>query len=146
MRVLSPLFEKQGVDVVLHGHEHTDQRTRPFRFAPTDAAGAKAINSKNRLVPGDFTIDPHFDGKAVTKPDGILYIVIGAGGKHLYDPESNNNPQKWKHTEDKNADYVVRFVSDRHSLTVVDMDANSLHFTQIDEWGGEIDRFTVTKS
>ena len=146
MRVLSPLFEQQGVDIVLHGHEHTYQRTRPFRFAPADLSRAKAINTKDRLVPGTFTIDPHFDGKTVTKPDGIVYLVTGAGGKHLYDPESNENPQKWRHPEDNNADYVVRFVSDRHSLTVVEMDARSLLFTQIDEWGAEIDRFTVTKA
>ena len=146
MRALSPLFERQGVDIVLHGHEHTYQRTRPFRFAPTDLSGAKAINDKHRLVPGTFTIDPHFDGKTVTKPDGVLYLVTGAGGKHLYDPESNDNPHKWLHPEDNNADYVARFVSDRHSLTVVEMDAKSLQFTQIDEWGAEIDRFTVTKA
>lgn len=146
MRVLSPLFERAGVDIVLHGHEHTYQRTRPFRFAPANIAAAKKVNSKSRLVPGKFTIDTRFDGKKVTRPDGILYIVTGAGGKHLYDPQSNNNPQKWLHPEDDNADYVVRFVSDRHSLTVVEMDAKSLQFTQIDEWGSEIDRFTVTKS
>jgi hypothetical protein len=134
------------VDIVLHGHEHTYQRTRLFRFAPTDATQAKAVNSKTRLVPGEFTIDTHFDGKTVTKPDGILYLVTGAGGKHLYDPESNANPQKWLHPEDKNADYVARFVSDRHSLTVIDMDAKSLQFTQIDELGAEVDRFTVTKA
>ena len=146
MRVLSPLFEKHGVDMLLHGHEHTYQRTRPFRFAPNGVAGAKNVNSKNRLVPGKFTIDTRFDGKTVTKPDGIIYITTGAGGKHLYDPESNNNPKSWLHPEDNNADYVARFVSDRHSLTVFDMDASSLTMTQIDEWGNTIDRIRVTKA
>src|SRR5262249_31487698 len=92
MRALSPLLERMGVDVVLHGHEHTYQRTRPFRFVPTDLTKAKDTNAKDRMVPGTFTIDRKFDGKSVTKPDGILYIVTGAGGKHLYDPESNNSP------------------------------------------------------
>ncbi len=146
MRVLSPLFERHGVDVVLHGHEHGYQRTRPLRFAPSDVSQAKAVNSRRRLVPGAFAIDRKFDGRTTTKPDGILYVVTGAGGKHLYDPESNDNPPKWLHPEDGNADYVVRFVSDRHSLTIIDMDARALHFKQIDEWGTDIDRFTITKA
>ena len=146
MRVLTPIFERHGVDMLLHGHEHTYQRTRPFRFAPGDTAAAKTVNTKKRLVPGKFTIDRQFDGKTVTKPDGILYITTGAGGKHLYDPESNNNPKSWLHPEDNNADYVARFVSDRHSLTVFDMDATALTMTQIDEWGNTIDRIRVTKA
>ena len=144
MRALSPLFEKHGVAVVLHGHEHTYQRTRPIRFAPSDLAGAKKVGGKSRLVPGEFTVDRAFDGEKVTKPEGVLYLTTGAGGKHLYDPESNNNPAKWLHPEDKNIDYVVRFVSDRHSLTTCEMDRDSLTFTQIDGWGNRIDRFRIT--
>ncbi len=146
MRVLSPIFEKYGVDVTLHGHEHTYQRTRPFKFAPDGLGAAKTVNSKKRLVPGTFTVDRKFDGQTVTKPNGVIYITTGAGGKHLYDPDSNNNPAKWRHPEDNNADYVARFVSDRHSLTVFDMDAQSLTLTQIDEWGSTIDRIRITKA
>lgn len=146
MRVLAPLFERQGVDVVLSGHEHNYQRTRPLRFAPTDESGAKKVNSGNRLVSGKFTVDTRFDGKTVTKPDGILHIVTGAGGNNLYDVDSNDNPEKWRHAQDDNVEYVARLVSDRHSLTVVEMDANSLLFTQIDEKGSEIDRFRITKA
>jgi acid phosphatase type 7 len=146
MRVLSPLFEQHHVDVVLSGHEHNYQRTRPLRFAPSNDAGAKHVNSGDRLVPGKFTVDNKFDGKTVTRPDGILYIVTGAGGNDLYDPHSNENPTNWRHTEDENAEYVARMISDRHSLTVVDMDAKSLLFTQIDEWGREIDRCHITKA
>lgn len=146
MRVLSPLFEQHGVDVVLSGHEHNYQRTRPLRFAPTDLAGAKKINSGKRLVPGKFNVDTRFDGRAATRPDGILYIVTGAGGNNLYDAQSNENPAKWRHPEDDHVEYVERLVSDRHSLTVVDMDARRLHFRQIDEWGREIDQFVVSKA
>jgi hypothetical protein len=146
MRVLSPQFEQHGVDVVLSGHEHNYQRTRPLRFAPANDAEAKNVNSGHRLVPGKFTVDTRFDGKAVTKPDGILYIVTGAGGNHLYDPQSNDNPASWRHAEDDNVEYVARFISDRHSLTVVDMDGKSLLFTQIDEWGREVDRCRITKA
>lgn len=146
MRVLSPIFEQHGVDVVLHGHEHTYQRTKPILFAPKDTSGARPGVKKRRLVPGTFTIDRKFDGNSVTKPNGILYIVTGAGGKHLYDPQSNANPKSWQHAEDDYADYLERFISDRHSLTVFDMDHTSLRLTQVDEWGNVIDRCLVTKS
>ncbi len=60
--------------------------------------------------------------------------------------KATTTPKSWLHPEDNNADYVVRFVSDRHSLTVFDMDANSLTMTQIDEWGNTIDRIRITKA
>jgi len=146
MRVLAPLFEQHGVHIVLHGHEHNYQRTRPLRFAPTDTTAATKIGSGKRLVPGTFTIDRTFDGQARTVPNGVLYITTGAGGKHLYDISANADPAQWLHPEDGNADYTARFVSDRHSLTIVDMDAASLQLRQIDQWGNEIDRCRLTKA
>ena len=145
MRVLSPIFERNGVSLVLSGHEHNYQRTMPFTFAPSDTAGASNVNTKKRLVPGKFTIDRAFDGVKNTKPNGVIYMVTGAGGKHLYDMEDNDKPERWKHKEDDNADYIARFISDRHSLTVIDMDANSLEIQQIDQWGQVVDKLRITK-
>jgi hypothetical protein len=144
MRALSPLFEQHGVHLVLQGHEHTYQRTRPLKFAPSDLTAAKAVGSGRRLVPGTFTVDRNFDGKSVTKADGVIYVTTGAGGKHLYDPDQNGAPGSWMHEEDSNADYGAAFVSDRHSLTVLDVDSRSMTVRQIDEWGGEVDWFRVT--
>jgi acid phosphatase type 7 len=145
MRVLSPIFEKCGVTMTFHGHEHNYQRTMPLKFAPTDTKGADNVGTKARLVPGNFTIDSIFDGKTNTKPNGVIYITTGAGGKHLYDPEMNTNTKSWQHAEDNNVAYIARFVSDRHSLTVMDMDAKSLTLTQIDQWGAVIDTCKITK-
>lgn len=146
MRVLQPLWERHGVDIVLNGHEHTYQRARPLRFAPADTGAAAQININKRLVPGRFSIDRFFDGARQTRPDGVLHIVTGAGGKQLYDRNHNNNPAKWRHEEDNNLDYVSRFVSDRHSLTVFDMDQQTLEMTQIDEYGETIDAIRITQS
>jgi len=131
---------------VLSGHSHTYQRTRPLRFAPTSDAGAKQVNSGHRLVPGRFTVDRTFDGKTATRPDGIVYITTGAGGNSLYDPQSNDSPKDWLHPEDNNAEYIARFICDRHSLTVFDMEPNALTLTQVDEWGREVDRCHITKA
>lgn len=145
MRVLAPIFQRHGVQIVFSGHEHNYQRTRPLRFTPTDESQAKMTNGKKRLVPGAFEVDRAFDGQSVTKANGIIHITTGAGGKHLYDPEQNGHPGSWLHEEDSNADYVVTMVSDRHSLTVVDIDGAKLTLRQVDEWGSEIDRITLTR-
>ena len=146
MRVLSPLFEQHGVNCVLHGHEHNYQRTRPMRFAPRDvAAASQGIGTKNRLVPGTFTVDRAFDGVTKTKAEGVVYVTTGAGGKHLYDTDWNRRPDLWRHKEDDNADYIAAFVSDRHSLTVFDMDSKALTLTQIDQWGNVLDKAVFTK-
>lgn len=145
MRVLSPLFERCGVDFVLNGHEHTYQRTRPLTFVPRDATKASHVGTSDRLVPGTFAIDRSFDGKSVTRPNGILYITTGAGGHILYDSDQNDNPAARLHPEDDNVEYVAKMVTDRHSLTVFDVDRRRLILRQIDEWGQEIDRIVVTK-
>jgi len=145
MRVLCPLFEKHGVDFVLSGHEHNYQRTRPLRFQPRDAAKASALGHKDRRVAGAFTLDGRFDGAANTRPDGILYITTGAGGNVLYDGDYNNDPSRWLLHDDGDARYVARMATDRHSLTVFDIDGGELLMRQIDEYGAEIDRIRVTK-
>ena len=145
MRALSPLFEKHGISLVFSGHEHTYQRTRPIKFAPSDLTGAKDAPKGKRLVPGAFTVDRTYDGDKNQQPDGVIYLTTGAGGKHLYDAEMNDNPANWLHLEDSNADYVSRMVSDRHSITVVDMHKQSLDVRQVDEWGNEIDRFRIVR-
>ncbi len=148
MRALHPLWEKHGVDFVLNGHEHNYQRAQPLRFTPTDLAGAKNVGSKDRLVPGTFAVDRAFDGAKNTRANGVIHIVTGAGGKHLYDNEVewNTNPAKLRHPEDGNVDYVARFVSDVHSLTVFDVEGKRLTLRQINQFGDEIDRITVEKA
>jgi hypothetical protein len=145
MRALSPLFEKHGVDMVLSGHEHAYERTRPLTFEPTDLTRARTIDGKDRRVPGKFTVDTTFDGETATKPSGIIYITTGAGGNDLYDPGYTDNPGRWLHEDDGNVAYVAKFHSANHSLTVIDIDGHSLHLTQVDEDGKEIDHIHVTK-
>lgn len=145
MRVLSPLFEKHGVDLVFAGHEHTYQRTRPLRFCPTDIAKASVTNSSDRRVPGVFTVDRAFDGEKNTRADGIIYLTTGAGGKDLHDIEFSGDPDELVYPDDNNVAYVAQFASRYHSLTVIDLDGPSLRLTQTDELGREIDHVQITK-
>jgi hypothetical protein len=146
MRVLSPLLERCGVDIVLHGHEHNYQRTRPLRFAPYALDKARQVGTRDRRTPGTFRVDRTFDGRNRTRPNGLIYIVTGAGGNKLYDPEITDNPRSWKHADDNNVEYVARAISDCHSLSVFEIHGKTLYMAQIDEWGKTIDRITVTKA
>ena len=145
MRVLAPLLESHGVHVVLSGHEHNYQRARPLSFAPAGPGKSADLGGKDRRVPGRSTIDRRFDGVNVTTPAGVLYVVTGAGGKHLYDPGFTDNPSMWTHADDDHTDYVARMVTDRHSFTVFDVDGPRLTMTQIDEAGDAFDRIAITR-
>jgi hypothetical protein len=146
MRVLSPIFEQHGVSIVLSGHEHNYQRTRPLRFAPAGNGAAARVNDGRRLVPGRFTVDGRFDGRRVTRPDGVIYLTTGAGGNRLYEPGFTGRPAAWLRPEDGNVAYVERLVADRHSLTVVDMRPDRLVLRQIDGGGNLLDRIRIDRS
>ena len=143
MRLLSPLFEAGNVDVVFNGHVHNYQRSLPLRFVP-DKKGTLLVGGKEnktirgRVVNGRWTIDKTFDGKTDTTPEGIIYIVTGAGGQTLYNTEQNNDPDSWLRFTDK-------FISSDHSITVADMNGKMLTIRQVSASGKELDSFTISK-
>ena len=143
MRVRRRSSSGWGVSLVLSGHEHVYQRTRPFTFAPSGPGGAANIGSGKRFVPGTFTVDTRFDGKSVTTPHGIIDITTGAGGKELYDPGFTNAPDQWLHEEDSHVAYNARMFTDLHSFTIVEIDGHTLTLRQVDENGREVDRMTM---
>ena len=53
MRVLAPIFEAHGVDIVLSGHEHNYQRPRPLRFMPS-GPGLSALVAGRGRCPADL--------------------------------------------------------------------------------------------
>jgi hypothetical protein len=80
MRAVAKILEDHGVNIVFNGHEHNYQRTLPLRATPltagpvTTTAGAPAVY-----------IDQTYNGQTQTVPDGVLYIVEGAGGNRDFD-------------------------------------------------------------
>lgn len=143
MRLLVPEFEAGKVDVVFSGHVHNYQRTFPMQFTP-DRKGTLLMGGRDnktvrgRVVNGSWKLDKTFDGKTNTKPNGIVYIITGAGGQDLYNPEQNNDPDSWQKFTDK-------FRSNVHSLTVTDIDGKTMKVRQLTADGKEIDAFTITK-
>jgi hypothetical protein len=144
MRILAPVFEAGKVDIVWSGHVHNYQRSFPLRFLP-DAAGAAGQSaatggapSKNRRVPGRWTLDKKFDGRSEAPPDGVIYVVTGAGGQHLYDPEQQDDPDSWQ-------EFTYKFVAKVHTLTVADVKGATLTVRQLFADGREADRFVIKK-
>jgi len=143
MRLLSPVFEKGEVDIVFNGHVHNYQRSYPLTFVP-DRAGTLLMGGRDnkvvrgRVVNGKWMLDKTFDGKNNTKPRGVIYIVTGAGGQKLYNPEQNDDPDSWQKFTDK-------FVSNTHSLTVADVDGKTVTVRQVTADGKEVDSFRITK-
>ncbi len=113
MRLVADLFEGGKVDVVFNGHVHNYQRSFPTKFVAERGPDGRMARDKD-LVPGTWTLDKTFDGKANTKANGVIYLVTGAGGAGLYNPEQQDQPSTWQSFTDK-------FISKVHSITVADV-------------------------
>jgi len=83
MRAIAKLLEDHGVNMVFNGHEHNYQRSLPIRSTartgatPSTTAGSPAVY-----------VDQKFDGVKNTVPDGVLYLVEGAGGNRDFDGDT----------------------------------------------------------
>ncbi|HEY3405539.1 MAG TPA: metallophosphoesterase [Ohtaekwangia sp.] len=146
-RLLSPLFESLEVDLVLTGHVHNYQRSLPLKFIPerNETGDQYAISPEGR-VNGVFTLDTTFDGITDTTPEGIIYIVTGAGGNALYDMKISEKPEKWQHEPKENwVPFTKKLISHIHSFTFIETNGKTLDLQQIDLYGNVIDRIRVTK-
>lgn len=147
MRLLSPLLEEMGVDMVFSAHEHNYQRSLPLKFKPARTEnGLGYVISEEGRVDGTFELDEEFDGKVNTKANGIIHIITGAGGGALYGPELTNNPDLWKKGTSENwAPFTSKLISDRHSFTLIETEGKELNLKQIDAEGNVFDEIRITK-
>jgi 3',5'-cyclic AMP phosphodiesterase CpdA len=133
MRPLSPIFEANHLDVVFAGHVHNYQRSFPLTFRPDGSpAGPKGE------VAGEWTLDKAFGDGASAKPKGVIYIVSGAGGAELYNPEQQGDPASWQ-------TFTNKFISQVHSLSVVDVEGSVFRLKQISDAGDVVDSFRIAK-
>ncbi len=141
MRLLEPIFEKHGVDVVFAGHVHNYQRSKPLKFTPNppkrDARGR---------VNGDFVLDQTFNGTTDTTPEGIIHIVTGGGGAKLYSVDLAKTIAALKKDHGGNYQPITdKYVADKNSFSVVDVTPTTFDLRQITLEGKEVDRFRITK-
>ncbi|HSI71260.1 MAG TPA: hypothetical protein VK941_13575, partial [Gillisia sp.] len=97
-------------------------------------------------VDGTFELDHDFDGITNTRANGIIYIITGAGGGALYDPELTDNPDLWQTGTPGNWEpYTVKLVSNTHSFTMIETNGKELKLRQIDAEGNTFDEIRITK-
>ena len=137
MRPLSPIFEAGHVDVVFSGHVHNYQRSFPLTFAPAATQNGSPAGSRGE-VGGDWKLDKAFGDGAKATPHGVIYIVSGAGGAELYNPEQQTDPASWQSFTDK-------FISQVHSLSVIDIEGKTFRLKQVSETGDTVDSFRISK-
>jgi acid phosphatase type 7 len=137
MRMLSPLFEANHVDVVFAGHVHNYQRSFPLTFVPAPQPDGAAVSPRGEVA-GEWKLDKAFRDGAAASPHGVIYIVSGAGGAELYNPEQQVDPGSWQGFTDK-------FISQVHSLSVVDIDGWTFRLKQVSETGQTVDSFQIAK-
>ena len=137
MRLLSPVFEANHVDMVFAGHVHNYQRSFPMTFVPAPQPDGSAVSPRGEVA-GEWKLDKSFRDGAKGGPHGVIYIVSGAGGAELYNPEQQVDPASWQGFTDK-------FISQVHSLSVVDIDGKTFRLKQVSETGETVDSFQIVK-
>jgi hypothetical protein len=141
-RLLAPLFEKGNVDIVFAGHVHNYQRSYPLTFKP-DGKGIQLIGGRDgktargKIVNGHWHLDKLFNGTNITKTNGVIYIVTGAGGQDLYNPEQQNDKDSWQ-------GFTAKFISQFHTFTKVDIQNKKLTLKQLNAKGVTVDSFILT--
>ncbi len=128
----SDVFAKGKVDIVFAGHVHNYQRSYPLRFKATSAP------APNGDVSGTWQLDKTFDGKDKTRPEGVIYIVTGAGGARVYNPEQEVDRPTWQ-------EFTKTFFSRHNSFTLFQAQAAKLTLRQIADDGKELDRILITR-
>ncbi len=132
MRVLSPIFEDNGVDVVFSGHCHFYERSYPLKYKLTAGKTGRKLNPEGKLL-----LDKSFDGVNNKKPSGVIYIVSGAGGllvSHDMRPATHGLTESCYKIGDR-----------KNSFTVIELDGKTLLLRQIDTDDEEVDRFSIEK-
>jgi hypothetical protein len=137
MRPLSPIFEANHVDIVFAGHVHNCQRSSPLTFPPASLPEGSPAGPRGPVA-GEWKLDQTFSDGATAQPHGVIYIVSGAGGADLYNPEQQNDPTSWQA-------FTNKFISQVHSLSVVDVEAKTLRLKQVSDTGEVVDSFRITK-
>jgi 3',5'-cyclic AMP phosphodiesterase CpdA len=140
MRAVVEILEAGNVDIVFSGYVHNYQRTAPLHFRSRPNAFPVPAHARhfNSSIDGEVEIDVAFDGRENSIPNGIIYIVTGAGGSALHSKDQGGRRRSWQ-------PYTVRFIGNRHSFTVMDVADDSLRLRQIGISGRELDSINISR-
>jgi 3',5'-cyclic AMP phosphodiesterase CpdA len=131
MRHLQDIFEDGKVDVVFSGHVHNYQRSYPIQ------SDTKRGLKLDALLGDDWKVDRTFDGRHNKKPQGVIYVVNGAGGAYLYNPELSSSSSQLLPFQ--------QVYSSTFSFGKLTVNNKSLSYEQVDHSGKLIDSFRIDK-
>lgn len=125
MRQLCPIFEQAGVSLVFSGHCHYYERTYPLRYVPS-VTSAK----DDGTVPGTMILDK----TGSRTPDGVTYVITGAGGKLTNCL-----------TAPSQAPFAARTITDKNSFTSLEATTGTLVLEQLSKDGEVLDKFVIER-
>lgn len=84
---LTPIFSEKHVDLVLQAHDHTYNKTLPYKW---DAAGYTQTYNNEDVVNFDYETETINDITYDKNPEGTYYVTTGAAGHRCGAPESED--------------------------------------------------------
>lgn len=137
MRKLADIFERTGVDICFSGHSHSYQRSMPLHFSASKVSD-QDHDKQLGFVMGKFKLDRVYDGVKSCKPNGVIYLVTGAGGAPLTHPQLEDDSSLW-------LPFTKKFACRQFSFTSCKINGRTLQVEQTADDGSVLDQFTITK-
>lgn len=125
MRLLCPIFERAGVSLVFSGHCHYYERTYPIRYLPSTCD-----TKDDGTVPGTMILDK----SGSQYPDGVTYVITGAGGKLTNCL-----------TAPSQAPFAASTITDKNSFTVLEATSDELTLQQLSRECEVLDSFVIKR-
>ena len=115
---LTPIFSEKHVDLVLQAHDHTYNKTKPYKW---DAAGYTTTWDNEEVV--NFSVEvAEKDGKSYDKnPNGTYYVTTGAAGHRSGASEADgvwSEVTKDENGEIKGLNPSKTFLSNKYKIEV----------------------------
>ena len=115
---LTPIFSEKHVDLVLQAHDHTYNKTKPYKW---DAAGFSTTWNNEDVV--NFSVEvAEKDGKSYDKnPNGTYYVTTGAAGHRCGASEADGvwaEVTKDENGEIKGLNPSKTFLSNKYKIEV----------------------------
>lgn len=135
---LAPIFDKYKVDLVLSGHSHTMERSKPtqghYSLSNTFDPKLHQPQSSSGYYNGSKDSCPYFFNVQKPEKSGVIYVTNGASGATGRPTGFGTHPIMQFDRKDKIGSFFC------------EVEGNQLSAKFIDENGLVIDQFTVLKS
>lgn len=114
---LTPIFSSKHVDLVLQAHDHTYNKTRPYKW---DAAGFTTTWNNEEVVNFDVEVEEKNGISYDKNPNGTYYVTTGASGHRCGASEADGvwAEVKVENGEIKGLNPSKTFLSNKYKIEV----------------------------